>query len=161
MKIKITVAFICLLCSFFASCYEVNDRNYLNITFNGQNLSSVFFKKYVDVVRNKNLVITDDVKNVFLNGETLNDDERIIYFKNNPEEWYMVSFDASPFWIKYIYSPKISNVLIYQNKQMENSEFVRIKTRIENELIKPAIQYGKENKIADSIIFSKIRGIYH
>jgi len=151
----VSLALICLVsCEYLGGClYKVNEYKYLSIVFNDSKLSPVFLTKYVDSVRNKNLVIPDSIAYEFFKGDTIPDQERLLHFQN-PDEWYRVMFNAGPCWVGEIYNPKLANKVINDPKDLSDIELKRIENRIRQELFAPAIKYGKAQHLPDSVIYN-------
>lgn len=149
--------FLCCLTLIFTSCYTVNDRTYLNIVFNDSKLSAVYLNNYIDSVRSKGLSIPDSIKEIFLNGRAMYDNERLVQFKNKPQEWHLISFDATPCWIESIYNPSVADYVIYDKRFISEAEQNRIKRRFETEVLKEAEKYGKNHHLPDSIIYNKFK----
>lgn len=139
---------------FFTACYTVNDRKNLGIVFNESKLNPYYLEGYVDKIRNKGFSTPDSISEIFFNGDSISDEQRIIYFKNAPQEWYLINFNASPCWIESIFNPHLSNSQIYDSTFMSKEQLVRIRNRFINEILKPAEQYGHANHIPDTIIYS-------
>ncbi len=150
---KLRLLLFCLTL-IFSSCYTVNEHTYLNITFNDNKLNPFFLEKYVDSIRNYPKLIHDSINEVFFNGDKIPDFKRIVYFKHNPEEWYLVVFDSSPCWIEAIYNPLLSNGMIHDKKFISGAELNRIKKRFEVEVLKKAEEYGKNHHLADSVLYN-------
>src|SRR5579863_9076860 len=127
---------LCCSTLIFSSCYTVNEHTYLNITFNDSKLNPFFLKKYVDSIRNDHEQIPDSINEVFFNGDKIPDFKRIVYFKDNPQEWYLVVFDSSPCWIEAIYNPLLSNGMIHDQRFISQAELKRVKKRFETEVLK-------------------------
>ncbi|MCR8558149.1 hypothetical protein KXD93_10865 [Mucilaginibacter sp. BJC16-A38] len=123
------------------------------IDFKESRLSSRILTIYVDSVINKDLVIPDSVNYIFLSGEKLKDQERIIHLKNKPDEWFMINFTNDPCLIETIYNKNLSDTLINDGVLLGEHEIQRIKTRFFKEVLKPAELYGKMHHFADSIIY--------
>lgn len=150
-KLKLLLCYLTLI---FSSCYTVNEHTYLNITFNDSKLNPLFLEKYVDSIRNDHKQIPDSINEVFFNGDKIPDFKRIVYFKDNPQEWYLVVFDSSPCGIEAIYNPLLSVGMIHDKKFISEAELNRIKKRFETEILKKAEEYGKNHHIADSILYN-------
>lgn len=146
--------FLCYLTLIFSSCYTVNEHTYLNITFNDSKLNPSFLEKYVDSIRNDHKQIPDSINEVFFNGDKIPDFKRIVYFKDNPQEWYLVVFDASPCWIEAIYNPLLSNGMIHDKRYISEAELKRVKKRFQTEVLKQAEEYGKSHKLPDSTLYN-------
>jgi hypothetical protein len=152
-KIKLILIFASFTA--FASCYRVKEYKYLNITFNDNNLNSFFLENYIDSVRNKNIVIPDSISYSFLFGNKIEENERLIHFKNSPEEWYMISFDATPCWIMSILNNKLNHYrIISDREELDDDQLKRIEKRFGDEILKPAEEYGKRHGLPDSILYN-------
>src|SRR5579862_9646573 len=145
--------FLLFILIFYISCYTVNDRRYLNIVFNDSKLNSLYLLKYVDSVQNKGFLVPDSISYIFFTGDTISENQRIVYFSNNPKEWYLINFDAAPCWIESIYNPNLSNGAIYDKRFISSTELERIRIRFINEILKKTEMYGKEHHIPDSILY--------
>ena len=115
--------------------YAVHEEiEYLDLTFVNSSLSDSSVLNYFDSVLKldtANYVIQDS-----LNGLKLGDDERIIYFKKNPNEYYQVSINAFPCWIKGIFNEKIDRFnWVYSRSKVKDSELKRIENRFKNEIL--------------------------
>ena len=138
---------------FYTSCYTVNNRKDLGIVFNDSKLDGGFLKQYVDSVRNKSFLVSDSISEIFFNGDTISSSERIIYFYDEPKEWYLINFIAAPCYIESLYNPNLSNGQIYDTTFISKKELMRVRTRFVNEVLKAAEQYGKSHNLPDSIIY--------
>lgn len=137
----------------FSSCYSVNEHTYLRIVFNNSKLNSIYLNNYIDNVRNNGIIVPDSIKEIFFDEAKISANERLIYFKSKPEEWYLINFDATPCWIEAIYNPSLSSVGIYDNRFTSKTELNRIKTRFEVEVLNKAESSGKKQHIADSMLY--------
>ncbi|RWY49109.1 hypothetical protein [Mucilaginibacter gilvus] len=143
-----------LVCLFMLSgCYKMTEFSYLSITFNDSRINSIFLTKYVDSVVNKNLIIPDSINYIFLSGEPLKEQERIIHFKNNPDEWYMINFNAAPCWIETIYCKNLTDTLVNNRTLLGDKEIDRIANRFRTEVINQAEHYGRKQSLPDSILY--------
>lgn len=142
-KIKGLVLMVAILS--LVSCYRVNEYKFLFITFNESKANTKSIKKYIDSAINKNEVMPDSIKEKFLSGNELPANERIIHFKNNPEEWYRIVFDADPCWIKSIYNRQLADTVIHNRSLLGNKEIDRIKVRFEREILNRVQQNGNVN----------------
>lgn len=138
-------------------CYTINEYDYLNINFNDNKLNTYFFEKYIDSVHNRNLIIPDTIKDIFLFGEKLTEQERLIYFDHRPKEWYIINLSASPCWIESIYNKELSIRLINNRDSLGKKELKRVEMRFRNEILKPAEDYGKAQHLPDSILYNKYK----
>lgn len=138
----------------FSSCYGVNEHTYLRIVFNESKLNAVYLNKYVDSVRNERITIPDSIKELFFNGSKMLDNERLIHFESEPQEWYLINFDATPCWIEAIYNPLLSDRMIHDKNSISEAELRRIKKRFETEVLKKAEEYGKSHHLPDSVIYN-------
>lgn len=134
--------------------YGVNEAGYLNITFNDSKISGQYLKSYIDTVFNKGKKNSDSILGVFYNEKRLEENESLIHFKIFPEEWYLISFDAKPCWIKFIYK-KDSGDMIRNKSQLNTAEIDRIENRFKSEIIEKAELFAKENNIPDSVAYEK------
>jgi len=138
----------------FSSCYTVNEHTYLNITFNDSKLNPFFLEKYIDSIHSDQKQIPDSIDQVFFNGDKIPDIKRIVYFKDNPQEWYLVVFDSSPCWIEAIYNPTLSSFMIHDKRFISAAELTRIRNRFQSEILNKSEAYGKNHHIADSILYN-------
>jgi hypothetical protein len=66
----------------------------------------------------------------------------------------MISFDATPCWIKYVFNDQLSNESINKRGFLDDKQLKRIEMRFRNEVLKPAEQYGKAHHLPDSVIYN-------
>lgn len=130
----------------------MKDIKYLFIKFPDSKLNSVFLQKYIEGVRNRNLVIPDSIKKQFPNS--LEKEESYVYFKEPPQECYLMCFEFYPFGIEFIHSPQVTNQLIDSKRYLGGGQLDRIITRFRNEILIPAEEYGKSHHLPDSVIYS-------
>jgi hypothetical protein len=130
----------------FSSCSFVNDRRTLDIGFDNK-LNADYVKNYLDSVYNKRTVIPDSIKNIFFDSDTIPADERLVYFKDKPQEWYLVVFDSSPGWITSIYNHSLSPGIIRNQLFTTPTQLTRIKKRYETEILIKAEKYAKDNHV--------------
>ena len=136
--------------------YGVNPLGYLFITFPDCKLQNEYLKAYIDTVINKNESIPDSINFKFFANGTPDINESVIHFAKEPEEWYVVSFDVSQPWIKFIYNRRLDSVnMIRQRKLLSKNDILRIHNRFSNEIIKSAETFGLNNHIPDSVIYQK------
>jgi hypothetical protein len=131
--------------------YGTNSHPYLNIVPDNIKLANSYIKFYIDSVLNKNKILPDSIKSQFYisnDQKELSLTDRIVHFKNNPEEWYLIAFDATPCWIASIYSPSISNIAIYNKEQLNQDQLERIKNRFQHEILDSAELYINQNHIS-------------
>ncbi|WP_299578862.1 hypothetical protein [Mucilaginibacter sp.] len=146
-----------LVCLFIQiSCYKMTTYSYLFIDFKESRISGSFLKMYIDSVLNKNLIVPDSVNYIFLSGNILNDQERIIHFKNEPDEWYMINFTTEPCWIGTIYNKKLADTLINNRTLLGKNEIQRVEKRFQTEVLKQAELYGKKKCLPDSVIYKNL-----
>lgn len=133
----------------------INDRQYLSITFNDSKLNTVFLEHFVDSIKNKNGKIPDSVLMLFFKGDSIYSQERLLHF-SNPDEWYLIGFDATPCWIINVYNKEISSEVINKRKELSDYDLKRIETRFRNEILNQAESYGKTHHFPDSILYNTI-----
>lgn len=150
---KIKIAFIGILSVALVACYKIDRRDYLSIVFNDSKLKPSYLKKYIDDVVNRDSV-QDSIIYMFSGVDTLRDDERVIYFKENPKEYYLLCFDASPCWIQYIYNERLSKDIIANRDSIDISEIKRIERRFRKEILDKAEEYGRQNNIPDTLMYN-------
>lgn len=152
-----SIIFLLLLScnSCVGNLYGTNERQYLNIIINNSKFDSGFLTKYIDSVYYKKHPVPDSIKYEFSSDKKFESQERLIYFDNQPEEAYLVGFNASPCWIIYIYNPAMSSGLIGSGEKLSDFEKKRIESRFYNQVLKQAEIYVKENHIPDSVAYVK------
>ena len=142
--------FFCL--AFFATsltaCIKMNSYQYLNISFRDSKIDPYFLENYIDGVRNKNLVVPDSIKYIFLQGDSLGQDDRLVYFKGKPKEWYEINFAMSPCWIMRIYNPEFADSSINQRVVLGDKEIERIETRFRRGKF-----YSRQSSMVKSTIY--------
>jgi len=159
---KYTLIYLILVTSSCNSCensfYGTNSHPYLNINFEKSKINGTFLQNYVDSVLNKKIVIPDSIKSLFYISNVqhdLNENQRIIYFRDNPIEWYLVGFEINPCWIEAIYSPSIRDIAIFKKQTLSEAEIKRIKKRFQFEVLDKAESYGKDNYTPDTVLYVK------
>lgn len=151
-KLKMIITIIII---FFSSCYQEKNRQYLFISFYNSRLSGKYLKNYIDNVRDKNIIVPDSIKDIFLFGDTIDNRQRFVYFKSSPEEWYMILFYTQPCLIENIYNKTLSNHVINDRSVLGDKEIERIQLRFRNEILIPAEQYGKLHHVPDTVMYRK------
>jgi len=135
--------------------YKTTTYSYLFLDFKESRIRGEFLNRYVDSVFNKSLIIPDSINYIFLKGDSLKTQERIVHFKSNPEEWYMINFTTEPCWIETIYNKRLADTLINNSTLLGKNEIKRIEHRFQKELLIIAEQYGKNHHFPDSVIYQK------
>ncbi|OQP40664.1 hypothetical protein A4H97_34215 [Niastella yeongjuensis] len=136
--------------------YGVNPLGYVNITFPDCKIQNEYLKSYVDTVINRNVSIPDSINFKFFENGIPDINESIVHFAEEPVEWYVVSFDVSQPWIKFIYNRRLDSVnMIRERKLLSEKDILRIRRRFSNEVIKSAEVFGLSNHIPDSVIYRK------
>ena len=126
----------------FSSCegclnkiYAVHEEvEYLHINFEDSIKISSHVLRYVD------LILAKDTSRYgvdsLMNGIFIGKDNRIIHFKVQPEEYYFMSFNSAPCWIKGIFNKKNDAVdWIYNIKKITPIDISRIRFRFKNEVL--------------------------
>lgn len=115
--------------------YKVhNEVNYLDITFVDSTVHPSNVLHYIDSIVSKDTShyeVLGSISNV-----QLKEQDRIIHFKKFPEEFYLISCNANPCWIKGVFNKEISSAgWIYERKYVNKREIVRIEERFGNEIL--------------------------
>jgi hypothetical protein len=138
--------------------YGVNPLGYVNIVFPDCKLQNRYLITYIDTVVNKGESIPDSINFKFFANGIPDSTERVVHFIEEPEEWYVVSFDVSEPWIEFIYNRRLDAVnMIRERKLLSKNDIFRIHNRFNNEIIKSAEIFGLNNHIPDSVIYRKLR----
>ncbi|OAQ37976.1 hypothetical protein A5893_16545 [Pedobacter psychrophilus] len=140
MKIKIISQYqyrnfcgvLLFLLILISSCYSVDDSQYLNISFDNSKVSSQSLREYIDKTSDR---IPDSIVTFFYEDENIPQNERVVHFKNKPEEWYLIDFSITPCWILAIYNPDLSDSAFTNYNQLSDKELIRIKKRFELEIL--------------------------
>jgi hypothetical protein len=150
---------LCSCKSCVHNLYGTNSVSTLDIQFENSKIKGIFLKYYIDSVLNRNIVFEDSIKSIFYlsnaHSSSLPDNVRLIHFKEYPEEWYLIGFEIRPCWIKAIYNNKISTSRIDDINQFTKDDVLRIKKRVQIEILNAAEFYAKRNNIPDSIVYIK------
>ena len=152
-------AFISLsiLISGCSSCmnnfYGTNSHAYLSIDLEDTTINYSTLAYYIDSVLNKGIHFPDSIKSKFYINSVqtdLHEDNRLIHFKEHPEEWYLIEFQGSPCIIDAIYNARLSINPIFDRGQLGEAQVSRIRMRVKMEIFHKANLYAKENHIFDS-----------
>lgn len=122
----------------FNDFYAVHeDVEYLHINFEDSSKKSSHVLNYIDFVLAKDT--SRYGVDSAMNGVFLGEDNRIIHFKKQPEEYYQVSCNAAPCWIKGIFNKTIDPLnWIYNRNKITPNNISRIKLRFNNEVLQNA-----------------------
>jgi hypothetical protein len=155
--IKKVSVFLSILLSGCSSCvnnlYGTNGHSYLNVDLEDTTISYSTLVYYIDSVLNKGILFPDSIKSQFYINSIQTDlhpGDRLIHFKEGPEEWYLIEFQGSPCIIDAIYNPKLSINPIFDRGQLTEDQVSRIKNRVKTEIFYNAKLYARENHIFDS-----------
>lgn len=120
----------------FNKLYAVHeDVEYLNIFFDDSSKKPSSVLHYVDFVLAKDTLHYG--VDSLIDGVLLGKDNRVIHFKEQPEEYYQISCNSTPCWIKGIFNKTIDPVnWIYDIKKITPKESSRLKLRLNNEVLK-------------------------
>jgi hypothetical protein len=133
---------ILVMVTFLLSCkgcgrhfYAVHeDEEYLDIIFYDTTIKASSVIHYVDSVLRFDTA-NYEIHNSLM-GVTLDKDQRVIYFKNPPKEYYEVSINAFPCWIMGVFNEKIDRYhWIYNKDKIKVGELERIKIRFKDEVL--------------------------
>jgi hypothetical protein len=128
--------------------YGTHNHAYLNINFEDSSLVASL-PSYIDSVLNKDIHFPDSIKSQFYinNVQTdLHEDDRLIHFKERPEEWYLIELQGNPCIINAIYNPQISTSVIFEEEKLSESQLTRIRNRMKTEIFDKARLYARKNK---------------
>jgi hypothetical protein len=107
-------------------------------------------------VVNKGKHIPDSINYKFFENGIPGSTERVVHFFEEPEEWYVVSFDVSEPWIEYIYNRNLDSLnMIRERKLLSKKDIERIHERFSREIIRSAEDFGLRNHLPDSVIYRK------
>jgi len=155
--IKKAFIFLSILISGCSSCvnnfYGTNSHPYLSIDLKDTTINYSTLAYYIDSVLNKGKHFPDSIKSQFYINSVqtdLHEDNRLIHFKEDPEEWYLIEFQGSPCIVDAIYNPKLSLNPIFEREQLGEGQVSRIENRVKIEIFYKAKLYAKENHIFDS-----------
>ena len=100
--------------------YGTHSHEYLDIIFEDSSLNYSLRTYFIDSVLNKDIHFPDSIKSKFYisNIQTdLDDGDKLIHFKERPEEWYLVRLlgDGQSV-IAAIYNPEILDDAIFDKK---------------------------------------------
>jgi hypothetical protein len=119
----------------FNKFYAVHENvEYLNIYFDEPSKKSSTVLHYIDfIVAKDTLHYSVDS---FINGVLLGKDDRVIHFKQQPEEYYQISCNSAPCWIKGVFNKTLDPVnWIYDRKKITPNDIKRFKLRLNNEIL--------------------------
>ena|SRR5687767_726098 len=154
LKFKITF-FILLLFTSFSSCnnsYKAGNLVALSYPVE-TSLRTEIVKRYIDTLIRKNGF---GVPKKWVHFNKLVDLDSInhqrIYFKNNPEEMYLISYGGMLI-LNDVYNPKLNQYdWIAVREDLSTSEELRIKSRFEG-LLKEIERMAKRDNLSDSTIY--------
>ena len=119
----------------FKKIYSVHEEvEYLHINIDDSSKIPSQVLHYVDFVLAKDT--SRYGVDTLMNGVFIGKDNRIIHFKVQPEEYYFMSFNSAPCWIKGIFNKKNDAVdWIYNIKKITPIDISRIRYRFKNEVL--------------------------
>ena len=144
-----TIASIILLMALISGCkgclskfYAVHEEvEYLNIVFVDSSVNSTSVLYYIDSIISKDNNLYEVTKSI--NAVALGEEDRVIQFKKPPEEFYQVSCNAKPCWIKGIFNKTFDSVnWMYSRKFLNETEIKRIEQRFRIEILRKAEEYA-------------------
>ena len=155
--IKKGFAFLSILIAGCSSCvnnfYGTNSHPYLSIDLEDTNVNFSTVAYYIDSVLNKGINFPDSIKSQFYISSVQTDiqeGERLLHFKDAPEEWYLIKFQGNPCIIMAIYNPKMYKVAIFDRGWLSEAQLLRIRNRVKIDILDKAKLYAKEKHIVDS-----------
>lgn len=115
--------------------YAVHEEiEYLDLIFKDTSIKTSSVINYFDSVL-KNDTSNYEVYNA-MDGVKLSEDQRIVYFKKLPNEYYRVSINAFPCWIMGVFNENINRYhWVYSRSDLKTEELKRIKMRFKNEIL--------------------------
>ncbi|HLZ86907.1 MAG TPA: hypothetical protein VKQ52_06705, partial [Puia sp.] len=109
---------------------------------------------YIDSVLNKDIHFPDTIKSKFYISDVqtdLHEGNRLIHFKERPEEWYLVELlGGGQSVIDAIYNPEISDHAIFDKKNLREWQLTRITNRMQTEILNKMELYARKNHGLDS-----------
>jgi hypothetical protein len=118
-------------------------------------ISTKILNRYLDsLILNKGFRIKSDwvVYEKLVDLDSINN--KIIYFKDNPEEMFLIS-TAGQLLISDVFNPKIrKNDWVAQDKFMPSSEKVRIMNRFKIEILNRIELMAKKDGVVDSVLYA-------
>lgn len=86
---------------------------------------------------------------------TGNNDYRIIYFAEEPEELYLVKYDQYNVEVKCLFNSQLNkNEWLCSDMHVDNS---RVEHRYKTDILLVIVGIAKRNGVPDSVLFTKIR----
>ncbi|OQP57825.1 hypothetical protein A3860_09375 [Niastella vici] len=109
----------------------------LDIIFQDTSIQASSLIKYFDSVLKfdtANYKVLDS-----LGGLPLGEEQRIVYFKKYPNEYYRVSINAFPCWIMGVFNENIDRYhWVFSRSKIKDDELKRIEKRFNNEILSNA-----------------------
>jgi hypothetical protein len=117
-------------------------------------ISTKILNRYLDsLILNEGFRIKSDwvVYEKLVDLDSVNN--KIIYFKDNPEEMFLIS-TAGQLLISDVFNPKIrANDWVAQDKFMPSSEKTRIMNRFKTEILNRIEVMAKNDGVVDSVLY--------
>jgi hypothetical protein len=138
IKIGVTVFALLLLISCngcLNSFYQVHEEvPDLNIRFVDLKIAPPKVLHYLDSIYLKDTTSFSLVTS--FNDDSLNKDQRVIFFKSEPVEYYRIDCNDFSCWIKGIFNKNLdSTKWIFDEKKLSNASINRIRKRFQNEIL--------------------------
>ena len=134
--------------------YGTNSHEYLDIICEDTSVSYPLREYYFDSVLNKDVHIPDSIKSKFYISSVqtdLNGGDKLIHFKERPEEWYLVElWGDGQTVIRAVYSPEISDNAIFDKIYLTERQIMRIRNRMQTEILEKMDLYGRKNHASDT-----------
>lgn len=136
------VIILVVMMTYLVSCkgclskiYAVHEENeYLHLRFEDTSRNATSVLNYFDSVLKLDTA-NYEVKDS-LDGVELGEDQRVVYFKKYPNEYYWVSINAFPCWIKATCNKNIYPYdWVYSRSKIKDDELKRIEKRFKDEIL--------------------------
>lgn len=138
------------------SCYQAGNLNGLSFPIDTSIRSSVLMQYMDTLVLEKGYSVPNKWKDINKLVDIDSVRNKRIYFNDNPEEMYLISFGGMPVLMD-VYNPSIrEDSYISERKYLTNEEELRIRNRLST-LITQIENMAKGNEVPDSLLYKHVK----
>ncbi len=138
--IRCSIKFFLLILVFSSCIYKAGNRETLMNYLIDNKIKSCIYRKYIDsILISSKISPPDSLKNWIYfpsDAKYFPNDNKLVYFKDSPAEYYLISLDGD-LRLNGYHSSDLSADWIYEQSKLPKIELNRIKDRILSSIVIP------------------------
>jgi len=137
---KLTIKYLLLILAFYSCIYKAGNREKLMNYLIDDKIKPCIYRKHIDSILNDAKISAPDSLKSWVyfpsDAQYFPNDNKLVYFKDTPIEYYLISIDGD-LRLNGYHSSDLSTDWIYEKSKLSETELNRIKERILSSIVTP------------------------